>query len=46
MAEETEKSKVSILPGGVQVKATIDNFYKFIADHYGDKLRQIGRAHV
>lgn len=43
MAEEGEKSRVSILPAGasgpIQVKATIDNFYKLITDHYGDKLR-------
>ena len=43
MAEDGEKSRVSILPAGasgpIQVKATIDNFYKLITDHYGDKLR-------
>ena len=43
MAEEGAKSNISILPGGnsgpIQVKATIDNFYKLITDHYGDKLR-------
>ena len=41
MAEEGAKSNISILPGTgpVQVKATIDNFYKLITDHYGDKIR-------
>ena len=41
MAEEGQKSQVSILPTGgpIQVKATIDNFYKIITDHYGDRLR-------
>ena len=40
MAEESTKSSVSILQSGpVQVKATIDNFYKIITDHYGNKLR-------
>ena len=41
MAEEGQKSKVSILPqdGPIQVKATIDNFYRLISNHYGDKLR-------
>ena len=41
MAEEGPKSNISILPGGqpLQIKATIDNFYKLITDHYGDKLR-------
>jgi len=43
--DETEqggKSKVSILPAGgpIQVKATIDNFYKLITDHYGKNIRQ------
>lgn len=36
------KSKVSLLAGntaGVQVKATIDNFYRLITNHYGDNLR-------
>ena len=43
--EETDgqhgKSKVSLLAdaGPVQVKATIDNFYRLITNHYGDKLR-------
>lgn len=43
MAEEGQKSEVSLLgnttSGPIQVKATIDNFYKLITDHYGDKLR-------
>ena len=45
MAEEGtqgNKSSVSILPatsGPIQVKATIDNFYKLLTDHFGDKLR-------
>ena len=40
MAEEGAKSNISILPNTpIQVKATIDNFYKLITDHYGDKLR-------
>ena len=39
LPEEGEKSEVSILPEGVQVKATIDNFYKLISNHYGKKLR-------
>jgi len=43
--EETDgqhgKSKVSLLAnaGPVQVKSTIDNFYRLITNHYGDKLR-------
>lgn len=42
MAAEGEKSNISILPNGqgpIQVKATIDNFYKLIADHYRDTIR-------
>ena len=43
MAEEGQKSEVSILPGGtpqgIQVKATIDNFYRLITNHYGNTLR-------
>ena len=41
MAEESQKSNISILPQGgpIQVKATIDNFYKLLTDHFGDKLR-------
>lgn len=35
-----QKSNVSLLSGGkIQIKATIDNFYKLITNHYGDKLR-------
>ena len=44
--EETDgpegKSKVSLLSGataGVQIKATIDNFYRLITNHYGRHLR-------
>ena len=44
--EETDgpqgKSSVSLLAGntaGVQVKATIDNFYRLITNHYGSNLR-------
>ena len=36
------KSSVSLLnsnPAGVQVKATIDNFYRLITNHYGETLR-------
>ena len=36
------KSHVSLLGGnaaGVQVKATIDNFYRLITNHYGNSLR-------
>jgi len=43
MAEEGQKSNISILPTGnsgpIQVKATIDNFYRLLTDHFGDKLR-------
>ena len=41
MAEEGQKSNVSILPqdGPIQVKATIDNFYRLITNHYGNTLR-------
>ena len=41
METEGTKSSVSILQGNgpVQVKATIDNFYKLITDHYGAHLR-------
>lgn len=43
MAEEGQKSNVSLLAsassGPVQVKATIDNFYKLLTNHFGDKLR-------
>ena len=43
--EETDgpegKSKVSLLPKGgpIQVKATINNFYRLITNHYGHNLR-------
>ena len=43
--EETDgpegKSKVSLLGAatGVQIKATIDNFYRLITNHYGKNLR-------
>ncbi|MBQ1790648.1 MAG: hypothetical protein II008_10735 [Oscillospiraceae bacterium] len=43
--EETDgpegKSKVSLLPKGgpIQVKATINNFYRLITNHYGQNLR-------
>ena len=50
MEEESTKSKISILPDdeekkgptfipGMQVKPTIDNFYKLIGQHYKNKLR-------
>ena len=39
MAEEAEKSSVSIVPQNVQVKATIDNFYRLITNHYGKTIR-------
>ena len=43
MAEEGQKSERSMMPDGipqnVQVKATIDNFYRLITNHYGDSLR-------
>ena len=41
MAEGPEKSKISIMPEGgpIQVKATIDNFYRLITNHYGQHLR-------
>ena len=43
MAEEAEKSKVSIVTdevkaAGLQVKPTIDNFYRLITNHYGKNL--------
>ena len=45
--EETDrpvKSNISILPGGgdaagLQIKPTIDNFYRLMTNHYGDTLR-------
>ena len=40
MAEEGQKSQVSILPGAnLQIKATIENFYKLLTEHFGEKLR-------
>ena len=43
MAEEGKKSEISMIPEGtpqcIQVKATIDNFYRLITNHYGKNLR-------
>ena len=44
MAEEGQKSTVSIVTdevknAGLQIKATIDNFYRLITNHYGANLR-------
>ena len=44
MAEETSKSTVSIVTEevkaeGLQIKPTIDNFYRLITNHYGQNLR-------
>ena len=43
MAEEGAKSPVSLIPDGdpkgLQIKPTIDNFYRLMTNHYGDKLR-------
>lgn len=43
MAEEGAKSEVSLIPGGsakgLQIKPTIDNFYRLMTDHYGNHLR-------
>lgn len=44
MAEEGAKSEVSLITeevkaAGLQVKPTIDNFYRLITNHYGDNLR-------
>lgn len=43
MAEEGTKSSVSLIPDGdpkgLQIKPTIDNFYRLMTNHYGDKLR-------
>jgi predicted P-loop ATPase len=43
MAEEGAKSPVSLIPGGdpkgLQIKPTIDNFYRLMTNHYGDRLR-------
>ena len=45
MAEGQEKSTVSLVKedvsaAGLQVKPTIDNFYRLITNHYGNNLRQ------
>ena len=44
MAEGQEKSTVSLVKedvsaAGLQVKPTIDNFYRLIENHYGSNLR-------
>ena len=44
MAEEGAKSEVSLITDevkatGLQIKPTIDNFYRLMTNHYGDKLR-------
>lgn len=44
MAEEGQKSTVSLInsevkAAGLQVKPTIDNFYRLITDHYRENLR-------
>ena len=43
MAEEGAKSEISLIPDGdpkgLQIKPTIDNFYRLMTNHYGDKLR-------
>ena len=43
MAEEGTKSTVSLIPDGdpkgLQIKPTIDNLYRLMTNHYGDKLR-------
>ena len=44
MAEEAQKSAVSLITeevktAGLQIKPTIDNFYRLITNHYGDSLR-------
>lgn len=43
MAEEGPKSKISLIPDGdpkgLQIKPTIDNFYRLMTNHYGDNLR-------
>ena len=43
MAEEGPKSKISLIPdgdpNGLQIKPTIDNFYRLMTNHYGDNLR-------
>ena len=43
MAEEGQKSEVSIIPpdanAGLQIKPTIDNFYRLMTNHYGENMR-------
>lgn len=43
MAEEGAKSEISLIPDGdpkgLQIKPTIDNFYRLMTNHYGDRLR-------
>lgn len=44
MAEEGAKSPVSLITdevkaAGLQIKPTIDNFYRLMTNHYGDNLR-------
>ena len=43
MAEEGAKSGISLIPDGdpkgLQIKPTIDNFYRLMTNHYGDDLR-------
>ena len=44
MAEEGAKSPVSLITeevkaSGLQIKPTIDNFYRLMTNHYGDNLR-------
>ena len=43
MAEEGAKSEISLIPDGdpkgLQIKPTIDNFYRLMTNHYGDSLR-------
>ena len=43
MAEEGQKSNVSLMAnataGPIQVKATIDNFYQLLTNHFGSNLR-------
>ena len=44
MAEEAQKSNVSLITeevktAGLQIKPTINNFYRLITNHYGESLR-------
>ena len=45
MAQDGTRSDVSLIPDdgegpkGIQVKATIDNFYRLITNHYGSSIR-------